>query len=446
MDYASGWVIPLALLTSLVFAGVLLLLRRRGRLSPGRLARGSLAYLGLIGSSLAVAALAWYLLRGLHPEACYFFGHDFYKSGFIMGAVIALALAVLFYLLPRIGRRVEETDLYAGTLLVWEVLMLTSMALPLSSFAFTWPLLFALPVLARMGTSSHRTALLRSRWEVALLAVSCLPGLVIFVPVILAGSVFVTKLGVVLPVALLLLLAGPLLPHLSSMTRTRRPWAAWACLALAVILILTGTLSDGFDASHPRPVSLFYLFDADEGRPVWASTDGSPGGWTAQFFPEGARKSSLKELLSVTRYDRDLLTCVAPDAGLAAPQLELLEKIQDGDSYTLRVRLSSPRRAWRAYILPGTDTHIETVALEGREAEKIETPFFSFTNLPPEGVILTLEVSAPRGPELIVADESLGLPDFGDLEYEAPPDDVMPAPFPEEISGWPAFVKQTCKF
>ncbi len=442
--YPASWVIPLSVLAALAFAGVFFLLQRRGRLTLKGMMHGVLAYLLLFVTMVATAALAWFLLSSLHPEARSFSGHDFYYSGYYIGAVLALASSTAFFLLPRLSARVGPPSLYAGTLAWFAAAALACMTIPPASFAPTWPLLFALPVLARLGLSGSLEKPPGSGWDTALLAASCLPALFIMVPAILVSSVFVTRLGAALPAALLALMMGPLLPHLSMMTGYRHPWAALACLALSLALLLAASVTGGgFDAAHPRPVSLFYLLDADEGRPCWATLDRHPEGWTEQFFPGGARKSSLKEILPVTRRDRDLLTCQAPDAGLEPPRLEVLESEQEGNTYTARVRITSPRGAWRVYLLPGTDAQIETVALEGKEAEELEVPYLSFTSLPPEGIVLTLEVIAPRLPELVVVDESLGMPSFENIDYEPPPEPVMPAPFPEEVSGWPAFVKIT---
>ena len=44
-----------------------------------------------------------------------------------------------------------------------------------------------------------------------------------------------------------------------------------------------GLSVDRFDAAHPVPSQLAYALDRDTGQAWWASTESSPGAYTAQY-------------------------------------------------------------------------------------------------------------------------------------------------------------------
>src|SRR5215218_8569248 len=101
-----------------------------------------------------------------------------------------------------------------------------------------------------------------------------------------------------------------------------------------------------------------------------------------------------------------------PRAGCSpeAPELVLLGQEANGATRTLRLHLASPRRAWRAYLLPSQGVEILAVGEKGSALHQVGNEPFTYSGLPPKGVDLTLKVRT-SGPVLFtVVDQSNGLP------------------------------------
>ncbi len=84
--------------------------------------------------------------------------------------------------------------------------------------------------------------------------------------------------------AAIVLMLGLFIPQLDLIARAGRWVLAVGSAALALGLLLAGSLSAGFDARHPQPDSIMYSLNTDTGQAVWVSADQKPDGWTAQFL------------------------------------------------------------------------------------------------------------------------------------------------------------------
>ena len=185
--YPSAWAIPILLVVTLLFAGVLFLGFRRKRLRLRGLAYGAGA---LLLSLLTVPLLLGLLLLVLFSRpsaqlAAQLTGDSLLSNGLRWGsAILTLAVTWLWYVLFRKTRKVQPDDLDTGT---YSILYLcacgTSLALPSLSYIFVWPLLAGLLALSfRLLTDPARAP----GWPVFLaeLAAGVLAAL-LFVPGIL---------------------------------------------------------------------------------------------------------------------------------------------------------------------------------------------------------------------------------------------------------------------
>ncbi|MCA1633775.1 MAG: M20/M25/M40 family metallo-hydrolase [Acidobacteria bacterium] len=150
VNYSEAWVVPLAFVTTTLFACVLIIGLKRKALSVRGMAAGFLAFLVAAIAAWAVVTGAWRLARGLLTGGFESLPsrtpYDLlpFEAGLLLlaFAVAAAAYAFLF-------RREGASNLLAGALLWWLLLLLlTTALLPLGSYLFAWPLLSALPGLA----------------------------------------------------------------------------------------------------------------------------------------------------------------------------------------------------------------------------------------------------------------------------------------------------------
>jgi hypothetical protein len=452
VHYPLAWALPLALLAFLGTVGASALGLRRGRLSARDLA-GALIVL-VLGTLAAVGAtlLAGQLILAAHPESQVFSERDFYGQGFYMGALYALTMALAFALWSWLGRRLDATYLAVAALSWLAVLaVLLGVALPHASYLATWPALvgvLALGVfLGLPGDGSWRV------WAHGALLVPALVMLGFLTPVLYVGTIDGFEAGLADKVAILVLLLGLLAPQLSLIAQAvRRRWLPTAATLLAALagvgLLLAGNAASGYDAAHPRPDTLFYALNADTSEANWATLDPELDQWTERFLSGDTEERTLGELYGGDDPTK-ILTSSAPVAPLKPPELVLLGQEANGATRTLRLHLASPRRAWRATILPGKDVEILGWRVNGKPPQDVGDESFAYTALPREGVDLEVKVRASAPVRFTVIDQTNGLPRIPGVTLPKRPESVMPAPLPAEaetFAGYPTFVSKSFVF
>jgi hypothetical protein len=453
LHYPLAWALPLALLAGLGTLGVIALGLRRGQLGVRGLA-GALVVLALgMVAAGALATLAWLAILGAHPESRVFSESDFYGQGYYTSALYALTVALALALWSWLGRRLGAAHLAVAALFWLAVLaVLMGIALPHASYLVTWPALATALALGVLFGAPQEDA---GRWwawtTFAALLLSAVVALGFLVPAFYLGIVEMEG-GPALWVVVLVLVLGLLAPQLSLIARTiQRRWLPTAVTLLVALigvgLIVAGSATSGYDAEHPRPDTLFYVLNADTGEANWATVDPELDHWTKQFLSGGTQKRSAEELFGRMFFGGDepikILTSSAPVTLIKPPELMLLGEESNGTTHTLRLHLSSSRRAWRAYLLPGAGVQILAVGDRSSALQKLGDEPFTYSGLPPEGVDLTVKIRAAGPIRFTVVDQTNGLPRIPGVTLPKRPEAVMPAPEPEQFRGYPTFVGQT---
>jgi Peptidase family M28 len=417
--YPAAWSMPLMSMVLALFAAVVALGVGRGLLTPRGVVYGFLIFLLGMVSAVVSVTLLWWAARALHEGYGAFVLGDIYNSGPYMLGFAALSAAVAAALYAFFRKRIGVEDLSVGALLWWLLLtLLTSFVLPGGSYLFAWPLAFSLLALAAVFILGTRGEERGGAWKrLAVLSAGAAPGVALLAPTIYLIFVGLT-LGMAGVAALLVVLAFGLLLPLVGFAAPRRRWMLPGLLALAgVASLAAGSLSAGFDGRRPRPDNVFYGLNADTAKAVWASADESPDAWTSQFFPGAAERGALPEFLPLSR--RPLLQAQAPAEQLDAPRIELLGDEAGGGVRTLRLRVTSPRRAPVVTVAAEQGARVVGSAINGKRIEidaraQAERPWaVRYHGLPAEGFELTLQTDASGPVALRAVDQSYGLPEVG---------------------------------
>lgn len=436
--YSAAWIIPFAVLTSILFLAVVFLGLQRKQLSLGRMAVSFVLLLvGLVLNAVCVTLL-WVLIESLHPNYQQMhqgvtYNSSLYTLGFVF---LTLALAAAIFILLR--KRLGFLNLAAGASLCWLVAMwLTSLSMPGASYLFTWPLFFSLLGLGYVIIATKQTDAPTSRPVLPLvLLLTAIPALVLVVPAIyhISAALPLFLSGAVM--VLVLLVVGLLVPHLHLVTSGRRWLLPAAALIVTLALLVAGTLTSGFDKEHPRPDNLFYGLDADAGKAVWASLDDAPDEWTAQFFPQPVSKSPVTEFLPLITVD--FMKSPAPLVPLPPPEATLLaDAPNNSGGRTLRLRLNTPRQAPFLSVYVNPKVEISSAQVNGKLIRASDAPGVAETGwsmlyyaMPAAGAELTLEVKSAQPVEMRVIDLSYGLPQTPTQTIRARPDNIMSTFFP----------------
>lgn len=430
--YAGWLVLPLAVLATLLFVGVVALGLRRGLLKFRGMALGFITLLLCGVASWLAVTLAWRAAAALHEGYDSVPWGDVYNSWLYVLSFVFLAVAVSAALYNWLRRRAGAYSLAAGALVWWLLLAVgTSLSVPGASYLFTLPLLCASVGLAIlfMGEGGGRLK------APLVLAAYAVPGVVLMAPLI--GQVFaaltLAASGTIIVLEVLLL--GLLFPHLDLLRSPRRWLLPGACALLAAGLLLTGLLTAGFDRDRPKVVNVFYALDADKRTAVWGSNDKRLDEWMGQFFVDGTKRDVLADLFPLNK--NPLLNSVAPPLTVAPPQVALLDDSTTQGVRSVRVRITSPRGGaiLSVYADPGSEVVAAVVdgvplKLDGSRGRDGTAPPWSMTyyGFPADGAELTLGVKEGQPLRLRVDDRTYGLPQIAEKPIKPRPDYITPSP------------------
>jgi hypothetical protein len=208
--------------------------------------------------------------------------------------------------------------------------------------------------------------------------------------------------------------------------------------ALAGLVVIGwASATSNFDEWHPKPTSIAYVLDADTRTANWVTADDQVSGWTAQFFPAGAQRSTFAAMPN-SNPDRFWPAWQAPatSLALAAPELTVLEDRATDGQRALRFHLSSPRGAANLYVDVQAPGSVVAADIEGKPLDLSAWPAqqrarfrLVYHGLRSEGVDLGLTLAEAGPVSVSLEDRSNGLPDVAGLTITPRPPDTMPAPF-----------------
>jgi hypothetical protein len=424
--YSQTWVIPLIIAAVLLFAGVVALGLKKLQLTVRGVIVGAVGWLAGALLSLALSQALWALLRGsrfvsLLPYGMAYNG-DLYAVGFV-----ALTVAAVTTLYAVLRRSTSAADLTIGALAWWTILaVVTSLDAPGASVLFVWP---ALVSVAALGYAFTRQGCTAKESRFLYWALPAIVGILVFgaIPYLLIQLAGTTAIPLLTAATALLL--GFLVPQLQIILLRTRWLLPAAAAAITLAFLAAAMISSGYDASHPRADSIFYLLDAGSGKAVWVSADATPDRWTSQFFAGHVVRTNLADF-SISRA-QSVLEAEAPSLQLTPPQVIPLDDVTVGDERSLRLLVLSPRRArvlWiviqNAKVLKA-DVNGKRLPGAGR-APRGGNWRLVYVGAPKEGIVVTLTVPDSQPPLVKVIDQSDGLPEFPGVPFKPRPDDLMP--------------------
>jgi hypothetical protein len=403
VHYSSAWVIPLTLLVSALFLALLIFGVRKEKLTV----RGVAVGFGSLFVSLLVASLfGWLLWKAawlMRPSPATT------QNRLLLFGFVALAIAVTLAVYALIRNRVSLPDLATGALLWWFLLMIVAtFLLPGATFIFHWPLLFSLIGLGWMLFAPAGKT--RSLINLIILSVCALPAIILMAPLIYQIFVGLTLNWSMVVIALMVLLFGLLLPHLRLIATPFKWFAPGLSAAAAVVLLVAGVLTTATATEKPSN-RIYYAFNADTGKAVWASDLSQRDERTSQFFTGGEEKGTLADFAYGGK-SRQYSLNPAPVAPLPPPELSLLEKKEADGVQTLRLRISSPRQAGALSIFIDSNAQVLSASINNKqvEAEQKDRWGMFVDGFPKDGIELLLQVRTAEPLKMRLMDQSLGLP------------------------------------
>jgi hypothetical protein len=397
LHYSQAWVIPCALLVTILFIAVVITGIKRGRLSLKQIVLAFFAFLFSMLAAALLVTILWWLINKLHSGYKQMLQGVTYNSGLYTFGFVFLTLALALSLFIWFRKRISVENLAVGALLCWLIAMIaTSLLTPGASYLFTWPLLFSL---LGLGYSIlYKEQQPDARRLSVVLALTAIPCIVLVVPIIyhISAALSLFLSGAIMVLAMMLI--GLLIPQLFIIMKGKRWLLPGASLLAALLLLLAGTITSGFDSQHPGPDNVFYGLDADTGKATWASIDAKPDQWTSQFFSGPVERGTVTEFLPL--FTLDFMKSQAPLIPLPAPEATLLdEEKKNDDGRVLHLRIKSQRQAPLITFYLDPNVLVTGATINGRPIGDYEAPLdpgdswgMLYFAPPASGIQLTLEV------------------------------------------------------
>ena len=250
VHYPTTWVIPIMLVVVLLFAGVVALGYKRKVLTLTGIGLGALVFvISLITAPLLVTAL-WALLSGListYQET--YLGHAVNESLLlVLFASITIALTTTWFALIQKVRQVSTPDLTIGAYALLAIATVVfAIAMPEASFLSAWAGLFSFLAVGywfysiKDDLESFSTSF--SIGQLVGLILAAVATIALMLPVIVASFMASEAGDWMLPLALMVMLLGLLVPQLQIITRPNKWWlplAAWVAAASLLVVALLG--------------------------------------------------------------------------------------------------------------------------------------------------------------------------------------------------------------
>jgi hypothetical protein len=423
--YPGSLVWPLAGAALLAVAFLALVLRRRGISSlRWTAAATALAALPIVLAPLAAQGL-WSLMTLIRPG--YGAMLDPWRPGWFRLVTVAVVVAVVLLWYALLRRRIGAAPLATGALFWLAVLgAVLAAEAPGGSYLVAWP--------ALVGALTGIVAALTDN-RAARLGAALLGGAVAVVVLAPTAALFFPALGMRTAAvggfvsALLVVALLPALEVLFPEEDSRRGWLSTAvvpgvAVVLAAACAAVGLSVDRFDVTHPVPSQLAYVVDRDTDQAWWASTERSPGKYTAQYVDgRGTLPVDLPYLAG-----QEVALGDAQPADLPAPQVTTVSDDVVGGKRQITVRVIPQRPGVRLLALDlsvdgGT---VVRAQLAGRavpdEALGRDSLRITFHAPPADGLQASVTIDGDGPVDLRVTDGSDGL--SGLPGYQPRPDGV----------------------
>lgn len=443
VHYPVAWAWPLSAAITLLAAWVAWQYRQRQAIRPKHTALAAAGYGLMFVLVPAAAYVLWRLVLLAHPEYRLMFMGSLYNGGWYLAAFAGLLCAVFASLLAFWRRRCTAAEWGLGvTVVLLLPLWLTSLALPGVSWVLAWPLLgYLLAALALLRWGGSATFTQRA-WVQLLGAV---PGLVLLVPLLHAVYVALgPNAGVVFALVLVLLLGLA-----SEVIFLLGRGVGWLGLGVGLASLAGGSLTAGFDAEQPQPSNVYYAKDANSGQAWWVSDDERLDAWSRQFLTDKATRSDLSGVLGSdvprqadAKGQRLSWSFAAPDLGLPAPEIKVLNDTTTDGRRTLVAEVRSIRSAQQLWLaLEGAavlDSQVNGRALNATAGDVWE---FKASGVGAEPLRFQWVLEGGKAFTLRVKDRSFGWPGF-EVPTQRPPQFIAKA----NVTSDSAFVQRSVEF
>jgi hypothetical protein len=238
--YPLGWIITIMMMVSLIFAGVVALGFRRKCLTVSGIGLGALVFAVSLITAPLIVRLLWAVLSSTVPAyQVRYYGHAVNEPLLLaLFASVVIAVTSAWYALFQRIRKVRLPDLTMGALAILFVAMVFySIISPESSSGIGWSMVFSLLAAGYWFSSMKKNSDSFSTLQILVLLAAAIVAIVLLVPGVYMSFTGSDTDDLFMPIAVLVVLAGLLVPPLHIITKPKKWWLPVMAGFTAIVLL-----------------------------------------------------------------------------------------------------------------------------------------------------------------------------------------------------------------
>ena len=336
--YPSGWSLPLAVITALLFIAFLSYLFRTNQITIGRYLGSIFLFVITVAVGSLITFIGWQGIKALHPEYQWIIQGEVYNHSWYFWAFSSLTAAIFIALYGWIQSKLTTQQLISGPFTIWMLLsLITAWYLPTAAYIFTWPALLGLVGWIILGDKIS----IFSWNNTLILAIAFFWGLFINSPYIRLVQIMLTTEMLFVSMILMGLLIGLSWPLIGQITKDHQYKWSGALLVLSVIFLMGASVTSDFNDIHKKQNSINFVQDLDSKTAYWVSRDPAADSWTKQFLSDNYKEGNPTDI--TIPFGGELLYQKASTIDLSEPQITVLSDSSSNSQRHLTLAMDAHR-------------------------------------------------------------------------------------------------------
>lgn len=443
--YPFSWVLPLAIILSVLFVIALILALRKYSFKGKQVIRGFAAFLIILVINGCIGFFGWKTLLAIYPQYQEILQGFPYNGHLYIGFFICLSLAVCFIVYKQFYNKENTKELLIAPLFFW-VLINLLIAWYLKGASF-----LVIPTYITLGLLY--ILLQKKSPSIVLMALLSIPAIIIILQFIVQFPVALGLKMIVSSTVLVSLLFGLLLP-VFGFIRRKQAFAILSALA-ALVLFISAHTSSNFNNERPKPNSLIYLHDMDKQHNVWLSYDNLLDSWNKPYFNNPLDKKDSVSIRLGSKYGTAFKQqAKAKTIALKEPLFSITKDTVINGERTIRLcvahqrntntiyAFSKQRKDFNSFTINNTAIGFNTLS-QSKMAKKEDHSLFNYWVVDNEPLEITCSFNEGIHPSITFITVSHDLLSNSLLNIPKRSQDMIPKPF---VVNDAILIKKTVKF
>ena len=416
--YPFDWIMPMTLLASLLFIGLLFFGFKSGALKFKLILKGFVPYVLSLIFALLLGLYGWKFILKFYPHYQEI-QHGFtYNGHAYIGLFVALTLSATFFIFHKLSMGVNIVNQFVAPLFFWLIINI------LLAFYLKGAAYFILPFYCAL--LSFGLLIRDERTSPFLLLTLASPAVFLFSPLIQTFPIGLGLKMIVVSTLFTVLLYGLLFSFMGSYDFKK--FLSVGFLLLTFVLFFQTHLTSDFNEDRKKPNSLIYSQDLNSEEASWLTYDAFLDDWTKSYLGESPDPvTSDSEKAGYSKYNSGYTyTSKAPFVDIPHYKAQFTQDTLIGDQRSTSFWLTPEKKAHVLRLYVDSEVSFDQLSFNGVEVSKSGSNELLFTNT--KNRLLTFYVSGKDTLEVSYALSGEQKPTFTLFEYSF---DLMNNPWVE---------------